>query len=395
MSTAKFEAEKFNGKGDFNLWKIKMQAILINQGLMAAIKPPAAAEGSKEKAGTSEDVLLKAHSTIILCLGDKVLREVAKETSAAAVWAKLDSLYLKKSLANRLYMKQRLYSYKFSDDKSILDQLDGFNTCLDDLENIGVVLDVEDKAIMLLNALPKSYENLRDTLLFGRTGTITLEEVQNMIQTKELQKHNHGERENQAESLNVKKFKQQKNKKAAFDPKIGNKFQKKDQEEKETRKCHHCKIPGHLKKDCFAWKRKQAMKANGQNSADVTEGNDQVEVLNVMEEKGEDRWIMDSGCTYHICPFKNWFIDLHMGELGSVVLGNNEICTVKGIGNIKFRMNDGSFKILSEVRYVPALRRNLISLGQLEKKGFEFLSRNGNMKIMKNGTTVLDGSRKK
>ncbi|MCI78573.1 cytochrome P450, partial [Trifolium medium] len=43
----------------------------------------------------------KAVSVIISCLGDKVLREVARETSAVRIWTKLDSLYMTKSLAHR------------------------------------------------------------------------------------------------------------------------------------------------------------------------------------------------------------------------------------------------------------------------------------------------------
>ena len=35
----------------------------------------------------------KAKSAIILCLGDKALREVAKEKTAAGIWAKLESLW--------------------------------------------------------------------------------------------------------------------------------------------------------------------------------------------------------------------------------------------------------------------------------------------------------------
>ncbi|MCI70034.1 ubiquitin-protein ligase [Trifolium medium] len=34
----------------------------------------------------------KAVNAITLCLGDKMLREVARETNVAAMWAKLDSL---------------------------------------------------------------------------------------------------------------------------------------------------------------------------------------------------------------------------------------------------------------------------------------------------------------
>ena len=61
-------------------------------------------------------MLEKAHSSIILCLGDKVLREVSKEESAMAVWLKLESLYILKSLVNCLYLKQR-FKKKRPDEK--------------------------------------------------------------------------------------------------------------------------------------------------------------------------------------------------------------------------------------------------------------------------------------
>ncbi|MCI83754.1 glutamate receptor 3.6, partial [Trifolium medium] len=43
----------------------------------------------------------KAVNAVILYLGDKVLREVARETSAVRMLTKLDSLYMTKSLAHR------------------------------------------------------------------------------------------------------------------------------------------------------------------------------------------------------------------------------------------------------------------------------------------------------
>lgn len=69
-----------------------------------------------------------------------MLREVARETSAVAVWNKLESLYMTKSLANRLYAKQRFYSFKILDDMSIAYQVDEFNKITDDRENIEVKL---------------------------------------------------------------------------------------------------------------------------------------------------------------------------------------------------------------------------------------------------------------
>jgi len=37
----------------------------------------------------------KARITIVLCLGDKVLRDVANEPTTASMWLKLESLYMK------------------------------------------------------------------------------------------------------------------------------------------------------------------------------------------------------------------------------------------------------------------------------------------------------------
>lgn len=99
------------------------------------------------------------------------------------MWANLESLYMTKSLASKLCLKQQLYFFKMTKSRSIIEQLADFNKILDDLENIEVKHDDEDKALLLLNALPKSFEHFKDALLYRRDQTITLEEVQNSIRT--------------------------------------------------------------------------------------------------------------------------------------------------------------------------------------------------------------------
>ena len=248
---SRFEAEKFNGKNDYGLWKMKMRALLIQQGLASALQSKDPKEKGKEpldeKAqARQEEVSLKAHSAVILCLGDKVLREVQEETTAVGILKKLDELYLGKSLANRLYLKRRLYSYCFVEDKPIMEQYDEFTKSVDDLEAVDVKLSDEDKAILALNALPKSYDQMRDAILYGRDKPITLAEVHSALMAKDLQR---GMRRREdlhtPESLNIKKFKNKK-----WGKKDYSKANSKDQ--KETRSCHWCKKPGHLKRDCFA-----------------------------------------------------------------------------------------------------------------------------------------------
>ncbi|MCI84470.1 cytochrome P450, partial [Trifolium medium] len=59
---------------------------------------------------------------------------------------------------------------------------------IDDLANIDVNLEDEDKVFHLLCAFPKSLDNLKDVLLYGKEGTVTLDEVQPALRTNELTK---------------------------------------------------------------------------------------------------------------------------------------------------------------------------------------------------------------
>ena len=143
MGTVKFEAEKFTGSNDFGLWRLKMRALLVHQGLKEALKGtrvlPADMLELEKKA-----LMEKAHNAILLSLGVKVLRKVLKEETTAGFWSTLESLYMTKSLVNCLYLKQALYSFKMQEDKSIDEQLDIFNKLILDLENVDVTIDDED-----------------------------------------------------------------------------------------------------------------------------------------------------------------------------------------------------------------------------------------------------------
>ena len=78
-----------------------------------------------------------------------------------------------------------------------------------------------------------------------------------------------------------------------------------------------------------------------------------------------DSWILDSTCSYHMTPNKDWFNTYNLVNFGSIMMGNDASCKVVGIRNIKIKMFDGVVRTLCDVRHVPDLRKNLISLGTL------------------------------
>ena len=70
-------------------------------------------------------------------------------------------------------------------------------------------------------------------------------------------------------------------------------------------------------------------------------------------------------------------------------MGNDASCKVVGIGNIKIKMFDGVVRMLCDVRHIPDLRKNLISLGTLNYNGFSYKSTSGVMKVNKCAMTVM------
>jgi hypothetical protein len=208
MASTKFELEKFDGRNDFGLWRLKMRALLVHQGLLDALRgvnpltlPTDASEKDKKENDVKwKGILDKAHSTIILSLGDRVLREVSKETTVAGIWSKLEGLYMTKSLVNRLYLKKRLYTFHMASGKTIEDHTDDFNKLILDLSNIDVVLEEEDQAVIFLTSLTHSYEHFVDTLMYGRD-ILTIEEVLSAVNSRELKKRTENQEETSGSGL--------------------------------------------------------------------------------------------------------------------------------------------------------------------------------------------------
>src|SRR3954464_15392387 len=94
-----------------------------------------------------------------------------------------------------------------------------------------------------------------------------------------------------------------------------------------------------------------------------------------------------------MCPRRKWFSTYQPCDGGSVLMGNDAECNVIETGNIQMRMFDGQVQTLSNVRHVPSMRKNLLSLEALEAQGFRFSGEGGVIKVSRGSMTVLMGER--
>ena len=106
-----------------------------------------------------------------------------------------------------------------------------------------------------------------------------------------------------------------------------------------------------------------------------------------------DSWILDLACSSHMTPYRDWFNTYKSVNCGYVLMGNDAACKVVGIGTINIKMFVNVVRTLGEVRHVPEVKRNLISLGTLDSNGYCYKSENGLMKVSKGAMVVMNGAK--
>ncbi|GKA12355.1 retrotransposon protein, putative, ty1-copia subclass [Tanacetum coccineum] len=307
MTGAKFDIKKFDGIGDFGLWRIKMRALLIQHGCEAALEVLLADMEAQTKAELNK----KAHT---------------------GVWSKLENLYMTKSLANKLYLNKKLYTFYMLAGRKIFEHIDEFNKIVLDLANIEVKFEDEDLALLLLTSLPASYEHFVDTLLYG-CEALTLEDVMATLNSKKIKERSKAKGDD-GEGLYVKGRTDRRDSRQS-------RGKSRSKSRGERLKCYIFQSEDHLKRNC--------PKNNRKKSTGYVK---------------KDEQPSSSGSTYDDSE-----------------LGDNRECKIRGIGKVRLQLRDGSSFVLHNVMYIPELKRNLISLGTLEKEGFTVKLQSGKSEL--------------
>eukprot|EP00253_Pinus_taeda_P012269 PITA_12269 len=149
-SSGKIEIKKFNGQS-FELWKLKMEDLLVDKDKWIAIGPG--------------------------------------EATAKALWDKLGTLYQSKSLVNKLFLRKNLYNLRMKDGDLVTEHLNAFNTVVNQLASVDTKISDEDKCISFLFYLPDSWDSL--VIAIGSNATaLQFDEIVSSLLMEEMRQKN-------------------------------------------------------------------------------------------------------------------------------------------------------------------------------------------------------------
>jgi len=90
-------------------------------------------------------------------------------------------------------------------------------------------------------------------------------------------------------------------------------------------------------------------------------------------EQTGDMWYLDNGASNHMTGDPTKFRKLDGGITGRVKFGDGSTVHIEGKGSILFRCKNGDQWLLRDVYYIPRLKSNLVSLGQLTESGYRIV----------------------
>ena len=100
-------------------------------------------------------------------------------------------------------------------------------------------------------------------------------------------------------------------------------------------------------------------------------------------------WWIDTGATRHVCFDKKMFSTFEPIETGEkVFMGNSATLDIKGQGKVVLKMTSGKWLTLTNVLYVPEIRKNLVSGSLLNSHGFRLVFESDKFFLSKSGMYV-------
>ncbi|KAL5742036.1 hypothetical protein ACOSP7_028768 [Xanthoceras sorbifolium] len=377
----KIKIEKFDG-ADFGFWKMQIEDYLYQKKLYQPLL------GKKPDDMKEEDWNLldrQALGVIRLTLSRNVAFNIVKEKTTAGLITALSNMYEKPSASNKVHLMRRLFNLRMAEGASVAQHLNEHNTITTQLSSVEIEFDEEVRALILLSSLPDSW-NATVTAVSSSSGNnkLKFDDVRDLVLSEEIRRRESGEASSSS-ALHTES-RGRTSERSSYRSRSKSR-RGKSRSGKKDFSCYNCGKKGHFKRDCRAPKKDTGT----QESANVTEEAGDAMILSV--NSPIESWILDSGASFHANPCREIMENYVSGNFGKVHLADDETLKIVGKGDIRLKLPNGSTWKLQGVRHIPGLKRNLISIGQLDGEGYCTTFSGCEWKITKGALVVARGKK--
>ncbi|KAL9437863.1 hypothetical protein AB3S75_023687 [Citrus x aurantiifolia] len=147
-----------------------------------------------------------------------------------------------------------------------------------------------------------------------------------------------------------------------------------DKSKVEYFRCHKF---GHYRSECYTKLPNDKEKGEKSNFTEKKKVETLLMDVQVNQELESDVWYVDTGCINHMCGSKSLFSSLNEDFRSTMSFGDCSTVEIMGKGDVNIITNNGFVETISNVFYLPDLKSNLLSVGQLQEKGYVITIQNG------------------
>jgi len=163
-----------------------------------------------------------------------------------------------------------------------------------------------------------------------------------------------------------------------------NSNQKKKNFDKKKIQCFKCEKFGHFASACWSGKGKQVQNDEEQAKIAQDDSDDSLLLMvttTITKSCNSESWFLDTGCSNHMTGNKVWLREIDHGRNTKVKLADHRTLTAEGMGKIAIEGKNEKLAIIEEVLYVPGMQCNLLSVGQLIRKGHSVTKKDNVLKL--------------
>lgn len=353
---------------NYRTWRVQCQMALMREGLWGLISGGEVEPDEAERRVAYAARRDKALATIVLSVETSLLYLLGDPVDPKIVWERLAGQFQRKSWANKLELRRKLYAMKLTDNGVMQEHVKALTEVMDELAMIDEPVKEEDRVIHLLTSLPPSYDMLVTALEASP-------DVPKWEVVTERLLHEEKKQQSRVEETSGKG----------------------EEEALATRnirgpRCFQCGKIGHMRRHCpeAAGKfrgpprdrrspprdrKREAYGAAEEGSEDSDEEGTGLLVTQPSTRKisGQGRWIVDSGASSHMCNNLHQFHKFRtLRQPLEVTLGDGHVLKATGRGRVTLEMNVPTGKTrctLHDVLLVPNLAYNLFSVSKATEAG--------------------------